>query len=115
MFPPPSRAYTAAWYVCPALTATVTLLCGVPPALAFVAIHPMSSVDPEYTASSVSKSLPNVSNWYVPDAGAVHAHQTDRVASTLGFGSPGCMVAPTLDPRTSDRKSTRLNSSHGYN
>src|SRR5205085_7686608 len=58
------------------------------------------TLDPVYTASSVSKSDPRVENVTAEPDGAVHEYHTDapaRLPSTC-VGSPLSSPAPTFDP-----------------
>src|SRR5438105_8423742 len=57
------------------------------------------TLDPLYTASSVSKELPAVSNATAPLAGAVQRYQIERPPVLPAcFGSPLCLLAPTVVP-----------------
>jgi hypothetical protein len=91
-------------YVVPTTALKVTKLVKVPPSgessFWAMAVRPETEV-PVKTPSIVSKVLPIVEMVTVPDEGAVQDHQTDAPPALPAIGgSPGSLVAPTLESVT---------------
>src|SRR3954463_16423288 len=88
------------WYCTPALAKKRTRLARLPGAMSSLSPSRMrpAMVAPEYTAITVSISLPVLSKTVSPDAGAVHLSHTERLATLPGkwLGSPDSAVAPEL-------------------